>query len=145
MPRALWPCRPAPNAGTSPHKEDKAGKGNWPATAIHDVDLAGVKTGCKGVGGHLELEEGRFPVRPIECAAFDDGSFVDPDLAAIEGQARAQFRRAAGLTGLVDLVIEEQFLAAPDHVGEVGKELDSVAYEASLRRPPGAPRPAGRR
>ena len=49
-------------------------------------------------------------------------------LPAVERQARPDLRRrAVGLAGIVDLVVEEQLLILADDVGQVRQKLHAVA------------------
>src|SRR5262245_5916405 len=55
------------------HVEHRSREVELAGDRVDDVDLTRVEAGCERVGGDLELEERRLPIRRIERRAFDDG------------------------------------------------------------------------
>src|SRR3954463_3004396 len=122
-----------PDNGSRPRLSNRkyhARKVELPRNRVDDVDLAGIQARREGGRRNFELEQRGVPLRRIDGGSLDDGRFEHLDLAAIEGQAGAEFWcRSIRLGRIVDLVIEEQLLILPHDVGQVRQQLDAVTDE----------------
>src|SRR5262249_761475 len=127
--RMLCPPLGGPYLTRLPNVHLKAGERKAAGGLVDDVHLTRVEAWPEAVGGGLELEKRPVRIGRVDGGALDDRRLEHFDLAAVEGQARLQLRRAVVGRRIVDLVVDVQLLIAADDVREVGDDLGAVADE----------------
>ena len=106
------------------------GNAKFPATSSMMLIWHVYKPGANRSSRHFELKQRSLAIAGVNHRPDNDGRFHHLHLAPVEGQARPERRPFTGLHGgVIDLVVEKQFLVATDDMGQVGEQLHAVAHQ----------------